>query len=56
MDKIHPSVLNIQNDFQMFYLSARYCLAFMFLDAMFIKNSDVFCKQNSKEKQESNFD
>jgi hypothetical protein len=48
MDKIHSSKLNIQNDFQMFYLSARYCLAFMFLYAMFIKHLDVFANKTVK--------
>jgi len=50
MDKIRSSVLNIQNDFQMFHLSANYCVAFMFLYAMFIKNSDVFANKTVKIK------
>ena len=36
--------------FKCFTLSARHCLAFMFLYAMFIKNSDVFANKNSKNK------
>ena len=55
MDKIRSSVLNIQNDFQMFYLSARYCVAFMFLYAMLIKNSDIFANKTVKIKTKELF-
>ena len=55
MDKIRSSVLNIQNDFQMFYLFARYCVAFMFLYAMLIKNSDIFANKTVKIKTKELF-
>jgi hypothetical protein len=39
--------------FKCFDLSARYCLTFMFLYAMFIKNSDVFANKTVKIKTKS---
>ena len=50
MDKIRSSVLNIQNDFQMFYLPARYCLAFHVFICNVYQKFGRFYKQNSKIK------
>jgi hypothetical protein len=41
--------------FKCFNLSARHCLAFMFLYAMFIKNSDVFANKTVKVKTREQF-